>query len=136
MGKSHPHRQKESGVLRTASVGNIALGQVTAQAWDPIPRGPTGHNLPSPPRAAINRGLFVTVSQPPDPLDLVAGITEEREEMSQLKAFLVSLPSLAAKELSLMHYLAHLPQGSEEPQAILRQGNGWGQRRQRDHSAP
>lgn len=41
--KSHPHWQKESGVLRTASVGDPALGPVTSQAWDPDPTGLAEH---------------------------------------------------------------------------------------------
>lgn len=44
-GESHPHWQKESGVLRTASVGDPALGQVTSQTWDADPTGPAGHTL-------------------------------------------------------------------------------------------
>lgn len=43
--QSHPHWQKESGVLRTASVGDTALGHVTSQAWDPDPTGPARHTL-------------------------------------------------------------------------------------------
>lgn len=39
----------------------------------------------------------------------------------------MSLPSLAAKELSLPYYLAALPHGPEESRAILRQGKGWGE---------
>lgn len=44
-GESHPHWQKESGVLRTASVGDPALGQVTSQTWDADPTGLAGHTL-------------------------------------------------------------------------------------------
>lgn len=52
--------------------------------------------------------------------------------MFQLKASLVSLPSQAAKELSLEYYLASLLQGPEELLVILRKGNGWEQGRQRE----
>lgn len=64
-----PTGRKKAGVLRTASVGDTALGKVTSQAWDPDPTGLSRAHHP-PPRAAINTGLFVLVSQPPDPLDL------------------------------------------------------------------